>query len=118
MATKRLIYTRPDGGVDMVEPAPEIMARFASEAEALAAVAARSVPKGAPYVVVEATELPPDEDQEGWEIVGGRVRVKAGWKRPAPPKRSREEAVTAALLRKGAISEADIDAELASDRAP
>ena len=111
MTTKRLVYTLPDGTVAMLNPAPEFMARFATETEALAAVAALDIPAGTPYLVVEKSALPPDDDQGGWEIAGGRVRVKAGWTRPAGEP-SREEAAVAALLRKGALSQADIDAEM------
>lgn len=47
MTMKRIFYTRPDGGVSVVCPAPEFMACFESEAEGIAAVRAKSVPADA-----------------------------------------------------------------------
>ena len=47
MTMKRIFYTRPDGGVSVVCPAPEFMARFESEAEGIDAVRAKDVPADA-----------------------------------------------------------------------
>ena len=44
MSTKRIVYTRSDGGVSVVCPAPEYVARFATEGEALEAIRAKDVP--------------------------------------------------------------------------
>jgi len=44
MTKNRIIYTRADGGVSIVVPSPEFIARYESEPEALAAVKAGSVP--------------------------------------------------------------------------
>jgi len=44
---KRIVYTRPDGGVSVVCPAPEFVAQFPTEQEALAAVQVKAVPADA-----------------------------------------------------------------------
>lgn len=59
MATKRICYTRPDGGVSVVIPAPEFVVQFATEAEAVAAILAKDVPAGAANVAVrDVADLP------------------------------------------------------------
>ena len=116
---KRILYDDGKGGVVQVIPCiSKSDPPGFTEDDALVRALAKDVPPGAQTHIVDEADLPAREDRDGWEIKGGRVSVKKGWKRSARPQRSREEAVIAALLRKGAISEADIDAELASDRAP
>ena len=44
MTTKRIVYTRPDGGVSVVAPAPDFVAGFKTEADAIAAVQAQNIP--------------------------------------------------------------------------
>ena len=59
MSTKRIVYTRPDGGVSVVCPAPEYVARFTTEAEALDAIRAKDVPADAANVYVcDVAEVP------------------------------------------------------------
>ena len=61
MTTKRIIYTRPDGRVSVVNPAPEFVASFETEDEALAAIQAKDVPTDAMAVeVVEVATIPTD----------------------------------------------------------
>ena len=57
--TKRIVYTRLDGGVSIVCPAPEYVAQFATEADAIAAIRAKDVPADATNVYVgDLTDLP------------------------------------------------------------
>lgn len=58
-ATKRIVYTRTDGGVCVVVPAPEYLARFETEQEALEALRTKVVPPGMTNVrVCDMAELP------------------------------------------------------------
>lgn len=45
MTTARIFFTRPDGGISVVCPAPKFMARFLNQSLAMAAVRARSIPR-------------------------------------------------------------------------
>ena len=47
MTTKRIIYTRPDGGVSVVCPTPEFMSRFENESEAISVLREKNVPTDA-----------------------------------------------------------------------
>ena len=59
MTTKVILFTRPDGGVSVVNPAPEFVASFPTEAEALVAIQAKSVPSDATDIeIVERAVLP------------------------------------------------------------
>ncbi len=62
-ADSRIVYTRPDGGVSIVSPAPEFMAQFATEAEGLAAVQEQAVPPTAMNVrVIDSADVPPSRE--------------------------------------------------------
>ena len=72
MSTKRIVYTRPDGGVSVVCPAPEYVARFTTEAEALDAIRAKDVPADAANVYVcDVAEVPASRRfRNCWRQVG------------------------------------------------
>lgn len=74
MSTKRIVYTR-NGTVEVVIPAPRFLSTFASEAEGLAAVVAKSVPPDATNVqIVEADTLPTDRVfREAWTQAGNAI---------------------------------------------
>lgn len=58
---KKIVYTRPDSGVSIVNPAPEFLALFATEQEGLNAVQVRAVPADATDVVqVDEANIPAD----------------------------------------------------------
>lgn len=55
---KRIIYKRPDGGVSVIAPAPEALAKHGIEA-----IARKDVPSGHPYKIVDATDIPSDRSE-------------------------------------------------------
>ncbi len=89
-----IIYTRPDGGVSVVHPAPEFLARFDTDAEGMAAVRAKSVPKDAANVSeVPASKLPLRmnagktqnlRDAWKWDSTSGRVVIDSAKIKPLP----------------------------------
>ena len=70
---QRIVYTRPDGGVSVVYPAPEYVARFATEAEALEAIQAKGVPTNAMNVhICDEFVIPASRRfRNCWRQVGG-----------------------------------------------
>lgn len=56
---KRIIYPTGAGGVAVVIPAPE----FEDQIEA---VAAKDVPAGKPWRIIDASELPPRDVRDQW----------------------------------------------------
>ena len=83
MTTKRIVFTRPDGGVSIVVPSDWFMTRadaegkpvFASEVGALASVQAKCVPPGATDIkIVEIATLPTDREfRNAWQQTGGVI---------------------------------------------
>ena len=56
---KVIVYTRADGRVCVVGPTREFLARFATEAEGLAAIVAKDVPATATNVaIIDVVQLP------------------------------------------------------------
>lgn len=63
--TKRIIYPTPDGGVAVIIPAPEWLAEEGNTIEALAA---KDVPEGVEYKIVDTEEVPSDRTfRAAWE---------------------------------------------------
>lgn len=61
---KRIIYPTNDGGVAIIIPAPEFL-----ETNTIEDVAAKDVPKGKPYKIIDATDLPTDWTfRNAWEF--------------------------------------------------
>ncbi len=59
---KRIIYKNSNGGVSVIVPAPQ------SEMT-LAEIAAKDVPAGRPYKIVNASEIPTDRtDRDLWDV--------------------------------------------------
>ncbi len=77
MTTRRIRYTRPDGGVSVIVPAPEFVARFNTEDDAFEAIKARSVPATATSIVeIDVANLPPNREfRNAWRVSGGSVDV-------------------------------------------
>ena len=75
---KVIVYKRPDGGISIVNPAPNFIAKFASEDKALVAVQAKSVPLDAVDIeVVEQTTIPIDRwFRNAWTRPGGGGSIK------------------------------------------
>ncbi len=90
MTTKRIVFTRPDGGVSVFHPAPAFMARFPDEASGLEAAQARAIPPDATKIaVIEAGDLPPRSDatndlRAGWEWDDTAKRITINPDKTAP----------------------------------
>lgn len=62
---QRIIYPTDDGGVAVIIPAPEWLAQ---EGNTLEALAAKDVPAGKPYKIVDVTDIPSDRIfRAAWE---------------------------------------------------
>jgi len=57
MTNQRIIYPHDDGGVAIVIPAPEWLAQ---EGNPLEALAAKDVPPGKPWKIVDVADIPSD----------------------------------------------------------
>lgn len=60
---QRVIYAKPDGGVAIVIPTEEFLANYTIED-----LAAKDVPAGVPYKIVDAADIPTDRTfRDAWE---------------------------------------------------
>ena len=60
----RIIYKNDDDGVSVIIPAPEALAKYSIEA-----IAAKDVPAGKPYKIVDASEIPTDRsERNAWTV--------------------------------------------------
>jgi hypothetical protein len=60
---QRIIYPNDDGGVAIIIPAPEYLETYTIEE-----LAAKDVPAGKPYKIVDVTDIPEDRTFRGaWE---------------------------------------------------
>jgi hypothetical protein len=60
---KRIIYPTDDGGVAVIVPAPEYLADHTIEE-----LAAKDVPAGKPFKIVDVSEIPSDRTfRNAWE---------------------------------------------------
>jgi len=67
MTDQRIIYPTDEGGVAVIIPAPEWLAQEGNSIEALAA---KDVPAGKPWKVVNAADIPTDRTfRAAWEYV-------------------------------------------------
>jgi len=61
--TQRIIYPTDDGGVAILIPAPEYLAEHTIEE-----LAAKDVPEGKPYKIVDVSDIPSDRTfRNAWE---------------------------------------------------
>ena len=61
--TKRIIYPKDDGGVAVIVPAPEYL-----ETHTIEELAAKDVPAGKPYKIVDTEDVPSDRTfRNAWE---------------------------------------------------
>ena len=61
--TKRIIYPTDDGGVAIVIPTPEAL-----EAMTIEEIAAKDVPTGKPYKIIDTADVPTDRTfRNAWE---------------------------------------------------
>jgi hypothetical protein len=68
---QRIIYPNDDGGVSIVIPAPECGLTIEE-------IAARSVPTGKPYRIVDASDIPTDREfRNAWTADFTGAEVKA-----------------------------------------
>jgi len=67
MTDNRIIYPTEEGGVAVLIPAPEWLAQEGNTIEALAA---KDVPAGKPFKIVDAADIPADRTfRAAWEFV-------------------------------------------------
>jgi hypothetical protein len=60
---KRIIYPTPEGGVAIIIPAPEYL-----ETHTIEQIAAKDVPAGVPYKIVDGADIPSDRTfRNAWE---------------------------------------------------
>jgi hypothetical protein len=60
---QRIIYPTDDGGVAIIVPAPEYLAEHTIEE-----LAAKDVPAGKPYKIVDVSDIPSDRTfRDAWE---------------------------------------------------
>ena len=60
--TNRIIYKTPDGGVAVIIPAPE-------SGLTIQQIAAKDVPHGTPYEIVDAADIPQDRTfRNAWTL--------------------------------------------------
>lgn len=60
---KRIIYPNNEGGVDIIFPSPEYM-----ETHTIEELAAKDVPAGKPYKIVDVSDIPSDRTfRNAWE---------------------------------------------------
>jgi hypothetical protein len=63
MTDQRIIYPNNDGGVSIIIPAPECELTIEE-------IAAKDVPAGKPYKIVDAADIPSDRTfRDAWEYV-------------------------------------------------
>jgi hypothetical protein len=61
--TQRIIYPNDDGGVSIIIPALEYL-----ETHTIEEIAAKDVPEGKPFKIVEVTDIPTDRTfRNAWE---------------------------------------------------
>ena len=61
---QRIIYTNDDGGVVILIPAQECLSQYSIEE-----IAAKDVPAGKPYKIVDVTDIPTDRTfRSAWEV--------------------------------------------------
>ncbi len=61
--TKRIIYPNDNGGVSIIIPAPEYLAEHTIEE-----LAAKDVPAGKPFQIVDVSDIPSDRTfRDAWE---------------------------------------------------
>ena len=61
---KRIIYPNDDGGVSILIPTPEYLADHTIEE-----IAAKDVPAGKPYKIVDVADIPTDRTfRDAWEF--------------------------------------------------
>jgi hypothetical protein len=62
---QRIIYENDEGGVVILIPTPECLTQYS-----ISAIAAKDVPAGKPYKIIEATDMPSDRTfRNAWEAV-------------------------------------------------
>ena len=60
---QRILYKNPEGGIAVIAPAP-------NSGLTVEQVAAKDVPTGTPYWIVDVSEIPSDRtDRDAWELV-------------------------------------------------
>jgi hypothetical protein len=65
MTDQRIIYPTDEGGVAIIIPSPEYILEYGIEA-----LAAKDVPAGKPYKIINVSDIPSDRTfRDAWEYV-------------------------------------------------
>ena len=110
---KKIIYTRPDGGISVVTPILELLEERAGFTEAEAEQRAwNKLPVNAINpVFVDAVAIPQDRSQrESWVHGADRVIVDVSKVTEPASKQETAASLKAALIAKGLLTQADVDA--------
>ncbi len=84
MSEKRITYVNSEGGVSVIVPADCGLT--------IEEIAAKDVPKGAPYKIVSIDEIPSDRSfRNAWETDGSKIAVNMEKAREIQKNRVREE---------------------------
>lgn len=106
---KRIVYTRPDGGVSILIPSPNARLEGETDDALIARIRARDVPDDATHVsVCDASEIPADRTfRNAWKRSGKSVQVDMPEAREIHMARIRE-------VRNAKLAQMDIAEKLAA----
>lgn len=71
----RAVYTRADGGVSVLIPAPGMRADWQTDEEFVRAIALKDVPRGITYSIIHKDALPSRRFRDAWKIDSDAVTV-------------------------------------------
>lgn len=130
---KKIIYTRPDGGVSIITPAPRFLDMFDTDEEGLAVILAKDVPSDATDVnQVDELDIPVGREFRGaWRQSAGVISVdmpKARNIQMARIENAKQEMAQDIILRdmmgedmasdKAALRNMNADSQIASAQTP
>ena len=75
MTTKRIVYVRDDGGISIIIPAPEAASQEETEDQFVSRIAAKDVPPGKSFFIVDAASIPSRRFRNSWESQANTVTV-------------------------------------------
>lgn len=71
----RVVYTRDDGGVSVLIPAPHARQRGESDDEFVRRIAVKDIPPNTAYEIIHKDDLPSRRFRAAWSIAGDTVAV-------------------------------------------
>lgn len=58
-----IMFKNNDGGVSVIHPSPEALAKYGIDA-----IAVKDVPSGKPYKIIDAVDLPDRDNRNQWTV--------------------------------------------------